>query len=457
MTGSQPPQQPGGYGQPNPGQQPGYGQQPAGSPQYGQPQPGYGQQPPQQPYGQPQQGYGHNPYAQPAGAGTSISFDAKRLTMASYVIAGGFLVFFILLFFNWYQVDGFDEFGVSGWNSGTATTAFVLFLLAAVWALLPAFADVKLGFPRGFVTVGLAGLGFLLTFIAWIDTLEADFSIWSLLGLLVAAAIAVFAVLSLLPELKNRPGLPGGLANAAQWANQQSPAFGAGPGQQQYGQPAAVRPAPAVRPAAGPPAALRSAPAAAAAVRAAAVPAAAGPAAPPGSPDRRVLSARAAHARTTGDDRVARPIRQRSRTMTSSQPPQQPGGHGQPAPGGQPGYGQQPAGSSAYGQPQQPPQQQPAYGQQPPAGAPYGQPAAPAAGVRPAADLRRAGERLELVRRVEGQALRLADRRPLGPADPVHDPAVVHFEDAFSDESIGQRLQRQVSEGLHLASATRPA
>ena len=239
MTSSQPPQQPG------------YGQQPAGSSPYGQPQqPGYGQQPPAgQPYGQPQPGYSQpgyspNPYARPAGAGGQVSFDSKKLTMASFVIAGGFLVYFILLFFHWYQVDGFDSFGWSGWHSGSATTAFIFFLLAAGWALLPAVATLNLGFPRGFVTVGLAGIGLLFTLIAWIDTLDFDFSIWSLLGLLVAAAITVFAVLSLLPELKNRPGLPGGLANAAQWANQQAPDFGTGQhgapqryGQQQYGQP----------------------------------------------------------------------------------------------------------------------------------------------------------------------------------------------------------------------------
>ncbi len=35
----------------------------------------------------------------------------------------------------------------------------MLFLLATVWALLPAFLDLKLGFPRGWVTVGLAGAG----------------------------------------------------------------------------------------------------------------------------------------------------------------------------------------------------------------------------------------------------------------------------------------------------------
>src|SRR5918997_395062 len=65
-----------------------------------------------------------------------------------------------------------------------------------------------------------------------------------------------------------------------------------------------------------------------------------------------------------------------SRTMTSSQPPQQPGVPGQPGPGGQPGYGQQPPASPPpYGAPQgQPPYGQQPYGQQPPYGQPHGAP-----------------------------------------------------------------------------------
>ncbi|MGZ4539448.1 MAG: hypothetical protein ACXVXS_10050, partial [Blastococcus sp.] len=80
---------------------------------------------------------------------------------------------------------------------------------------------------------------------AWIDTFNAGFSIWALLGTVVALAIALFAVLTLLPELSNRPALPGGVANAAQWANQQAPEFGRQQGQAGPGQPGA--------PPAGPP------------------------------------------------------------------------------------------------------------------------------------------------------------------------------------------------------------
>jgi hypothetical protein len=227
--GQQPP-----YGQPP--QQPPYGQPPQ-QPPYGQQPPGYGQQPPQQQqYGQ-QPGYSQpgapNPYGQPAGTGGGFSMDFKKLKMADYVIAGGTVLFLILAALPWYDYD--DAFGFSysfnGFTSGLVSSAFVLFLLATVWALLPAFTDFTLGFPRGWVTVGLAALGFLLTLFAWFDTFSVGFSIFPLLAVIVAAAILLFAVLTLLPELRSKPALPGGLANAAQWANQQAPDLG-----QQFGQ-----------------------------------------------------------------------------------------------------------------------------------------------------------------------------------------------------------------------------
>jgi hypothetical protein len=235
---------------PEPGQQPpaGYGQQqpPAyAAPPPSGPPPGYGQQPPPG-YGQPPQQPGQNPFGQPQGTGAGVSFDAKRLTMASYAIAGLTVLYLIFSFFTWYDLGAEDflgvDFNVSGWTgSGQVKMAFFLFLLASVWALLPAVTDVKLGFPRSWVTVGLAALGFVLTLIAWIDTFKWNFSIWALLGMLTATAILLFSLLALLPELRNRPALPGGLANAAQWANR-PPEFGQQPGQPTgqgaYGQPA---------------------------------------------------------------------------------------------------------------------------------------------------------------------------------------------------------------------------
>ena len=72
----------------------------------------------------------------------------------------------------------------------------------------------------------------------------ASFQVWPLSGMLAAAAILVFAIPSLLPQLRNRPAVPAGLTGAAQWANQPASDFGQRgqqaphPGQaQHYGQP----------------------------------------------------------------------------------------------------------------------------------------------------------------------------------------------------------------------------
>ncbi len=274
------------YGQPPYGQapygQPPYGAQPYGQPPYGQApygQPPYGQPPyGAQPYGQPPYGaqpYGQDPYgAQPhgqshgappsfgqvAGRPVDTGLDLARLTMADYVVAAGALVFLVLALLPWVTVSD-DDFGIPGFDlpgysysqsgftfsggGGLVTAGFVLLFLAAVWALLPALVRFDLGFPRSSVTVGLAGLAALLTLVAWIKTFAAGFSVSALFGLLVTLAVTAFAVLRLLPELRNRPALPGAFAGPAQWANQQAPDFGVGrsthpgpsAGPEQYGQP----------------------------------------------------------------------------------------------------------------------------------------------------------------------------------------------------------------------------
>jgi hypothetical protein len=177
-------------------------------------------------------------------SGGGVKLDLKKLRMAEYVIAGGTLLYLVLAVLPW--VDFGDYFGVdipgdsiNGFEfSGLVTFSLLLFVLATVWTVLPAVTRVDLGFPRGWVTVGLTGLALLLTLFAWIRSLSYGFEIWPLLALLTAAAITVFAVLALLPELRNRPALPGGLADAAQWANQPAPGQqGPSYGQPPYGQP----------------------------------------------------------------------------------------------------------------------------------------------------------------------------------------------------------------------------
>ena len=159
--------------------------------------------------------------------------------MADYVIAGGTLVYLVLAFFPWFTLgDEFFGFSLSGFDSGNVTSAFVLFLLATAWALLPAFTELRLGFPRSWITVGITALGWLLTLFAWLNSFDGDFSIWALLGMLTATVILLFAVLSLLPELRDRPAPPSGLSTTTQWANQSAPVFGQQQGQpvQPYGQ-----------------------------------------------------------------------------------------------------------------------------------------------------------------------------------------------------------------------------
>ena len=246
MTASQPPQPPAGDQQPGLGAPPPYGQS-AAAPPPGFPAPGHGPQP----LGNTQPpGAAASQFGQPAGAG--FSMDLKKLRMADYVIAAGTVLYLVLGVLPWVSlgsVFGFNIPGadISGFSfSGMVSLAFVLFLLATAWALLPAFYSLQVGFPRSYVTVGLAALGLLFTLFAWIRSLSFEFKIVPLLALLTAVAITLFAVLTLLPELRNGPALPGGLAKAGQWANQRGPEFGqSGHG----GSPAApTGPPPAVPP-----------------------------------------------------------------------------------------------------------------------------------------------------------------------------------------------------------------
>ena len=295
---SQPPQPPGGYGPPpdeggderrpeggqvGPGlpqqEQPGYGQpsygaqypQPYGQPQYGQPpygQPGYGAPYPQQYHGQPaygQQpwvapGYGQVPYGQQpvwgqpsgqqqaAGRDAQVGLDRRRPDAGDYLVAVCAAAFLLFAALPWFTFDfgfGFAE-SINGFDFGLVTTAAVLLVVAAAWALLPAVVDLDLPFPRGFVTVGLTGLACLLTLLEWLSTFEGGFSVPALLTALAAAAALTVAVLTLLRRLRPRPATAAG---GAPWPSPQQPAQPWQlPGQQPaYGQqppPAAGQPAP---------------------------------------------------------------------------------------------------------------------------------------------------------------------------------------------------------------------
>src|SRR6476469_8202820 len=263
MTASQPPTPPPG-GQPGPGDPSAYGQptgpgMPGSAPPPGFPAPTGGPQPlpgNQPPHAAASQ-LGHS------GGGAGFSMDLKKLRMADYVIGAGtvlYLIFGVLTWVSLGSIFGLNipDADISGFSfDGNVGFAFVLFLLATAWTVLPAFYALEVGFPRSYVTVGLAVLGLLLTLFAWIHSLRFEFKIVPLLALLTAIAIAVFAVLTLLPELRNGPGLPGGLAKAGQWANRPGSASGhssapsapaappAGAPQQPYAPPQQYAPPPA--------------------------------------------------------------------------------------------------------------------------------------------------------------------------------------------------------------------
>jgi hypothetical protein len=229
------------YGQPQYGQPPAYGPPPYGQP-YGQPQ--YGQQPQWQPqyYGQPpahgqppvyaqppyygQPGVHHqqpphgapNPYLRRPGPGAEFSVDLGRLRVLDWIVAGGALLFLGVALLPWWRL-GNETFGVSlsGFSSSSVASAFVLFLLAALWALLPGIVKATVTFPRAGVTVGLVSLGLVLTFFAWLDTLQLAFSFWALLGFLTAVGITVAAGSALRRDLAERPPRPSPPAGGASW------------------------------------------------------------------------------------------------------------------------------------------------------------------------------------------------------------------------------------------------
>jgi hypothetical protein len=143
-----------------------------------------------------------------------------RVALADRVVVAGTLLYLLFALLPWYRVAAFDlgqgysfpGASVNGFDSGLVVVAFVLLLLATVWAVLPAVADVPVRFPRSLVTVGLATAALLLTLVEWLSDLDTGFSLVGLLAVLAAVAVLAGAVLRLLPELRRT--VPPGAATA---------------------------------------------------------------------------------------------------------------------------------------------------------------------------------------------------------------------------------------------------
>src|SRR4028118_369416 len=100
--------------------------------------------PPPPPCGQP-------PPA-PAPRRADAGFDLKRLRLGDVVVAAGALLYLVLAVLPWIDFDEVyfsDDYDVNGFSfSALVTLGFVLLLAAAVWALLPAGTELRLGPPR---------------------------------------------------------------------------------------------------------------------------------------------------------------------------------------------------------------------------------------------------------------------------------------------------------------------
>ncbi|WP_299952357.1 hypothetical protein [uncultured Modestobacter sp.] len=211
------------YGQQSYGQQPydqqSYGQQPYGQPPYG--QQSYGQPSGHQPYGPPSTyapGPGHGP-GRPARP--VPGFDVRRLRIADQAVAAATLLTLIFMLPNWYSGGFFNAY--NGFDVSPMTFGFLLLVLATGWTVVAVGADLRPQVPRGVVTVSLTGLALLMTLIAWLRTFADGFSVPALLTLFAVSTAATFAVLGLLPELRDRPAPTGQLGQAAAWASRPGP------------------------------------------------------------------------------------------------------------------------------------------------------------------------------------------------------------------------------------------
>jgi hypothetical protein len=143
--------------------------------------------------------------------------DLHRLRPVDGVVAAGTLLYLVFALLPWYTVDAFDlgfayrfpAVSANGFDSGLIVIAFLLLLLAAGWALLPAVAEVLLPVPRSLVTVGLSVLAVLLTVIEWLSDLDNGFTAMGLLALVAAVLVLASAVRGLVSELRSDPPPPG--------------------------------------------------------------------------------------------------------------------------------------------------------------------------------------------------------------------------------------------------------
>ncbi|MGI8972904.1 MAG: hypothetical protein ACR2HI_01870 [Gaiella sp.] len=130
--------------------------------------------------------------------------DISKLSQGAKLMLGGTIVFVIVSFFKWFKIDedltgGIDlDAGINMWH-GVGVIAGLLAIALLVWEGLR-LADVKLefGVSASLVSMALAGLLLLFTFIRFIDGYTGfDRTIFAFLGLILAILIAAGAFLNM--------------------------------------------------------------------------------------------------------------------------------------------------------------------------------------------------------------------------------------------------------------------
>jgi len=130
--------------------------------------------------------------------------DISKLSQGAKLMLGGTIVFVIVSFFKWFKIDedltgGIDlDAGINMWH-GVGVIAGLLAIALLVWEGLR-LADVKLefGVSASLVSMVLAGLLLLFTFIRFIDGYTGfDRTIFAFLGLILAILIAAGAFLNM--------------------------------------------------------------------------------------------------------------------------------------------------------------------------------------------------------------------------------------------------------------------
>ena len=122
----------------------------------------------------------------------------RDLSTGAKIVLGGAVVFLIVSFFNWQEVDlgPIGEAGVSMWD-GIGWLAGLLAIALIAWQVLR-LANVKLevGLSPTMVTAALAALLLVFTFIKFL--VDDEFrTFWAWLGLALAIVIAVGAWLAM--------------------------------------------------------------------------------------------------------------------------------------------------------------------------------------------------------------------------------------------------------------------